>query len=126
MMSASKSICRFRDGFSNLMCNASRIRNEFSVCAALTILKFSGSMRCWYLTACSLIAENVLVAASFPVYGLRPLCSATRLKRLHVVMPTYDAEQRHTYLYTTNDWRSRGVLSLNGNNPASVLLFWNT
>ena len=59
------------------------------------MVKASGSMEFRLRVACSRMAEGGLSASALPVLALTPRCSAMRFARLHVVMPTYVAEQRH-------------------------------
>ena len=59
------------------------------------MVKALGSMGYRLRVSCSRMADKGLSASAFPVLALTPRCSAMRLAKLHVVIPTYVAEQRH-------------------------------
>ena len=113
VMSISVSSCLFNEGCLNLICKLSWMLSVWRSLAVESILKASGSISWWYLSACSRMAEYGDESSRAPVRSLRPRCCAMRFARLHVVCPMYDAaEQLQLYWYTTKDCRSRGILSL--------------
>ena len=73
----------------------SRISNAPLERAEPMTAKASGSMGCFLSSACSRMAENSGELLGLPVLSLTPRCSAMRFAKLHVVLPTYVAEQRH-------------------------------
>ena len=122
VMSLSVSVWRFSDGRLNFMWSISRISSDEVFFPVPMTLKASGSMGWLYFTAWSRMAECCWSPRTLLVRSLIPLCSAIRLPRLQVVWPTYVAEQRQRYSYTTNDCRSWGILSLYGKSEPMVYL----
>ena len=87
--------CTLREGRRSLIWMLSRVNRAPLVGAEPMMVKASGLMGCRLRVACSRMEEAGLSASALPVLALTPRCSAIRFAKLHVVMPTYVAEQRH-------------------------------
>ena len=95
VMSSEVSDWMLREGRRSLIWMLSKVYSAPFVRAEPMTLNESGSMGCRVRVACSRMAEGGLSATALPVLVLTPRCSAMRLAKLHVVIPTYVADQRH-------------------------------
>ena len=97
MKSMAASVWTFRDGLKSFIWMLSRMARAPLLRADPIMAKLLGSMGWRFLRACSFIAEEGLELwlRALPVLSLTPRCSAIRFAMLHVVIPTYAAEQRH-------------------------------
>ena len=123
VISFSVSVWRLSDGRLNFIWSISNMSNDALFLSEPMTLKAWGSIGWPCFSAWSLMAECCWSFRTLFVRSLIPLCSAMRLPRLQVVLPTYAAEQRQRYSYTTNDCRTWGILSLYGNRDPMVFLF---
>ena len=109
------------------MCNDSRIRRSTTLSAEPSILKFSSFTELLHVSTWLRITEWGGLQRRDPVRKLLPACSATLVRRVRTVDPTYsDAQCAQLNWYTREDCMPLGRVSLNLNKVPMLKVFTNT